>query len=99
MALGAISTCRDANLKAAAGEHPSNRIDARARSSSGKPRNERLAVSSFNTKEISMKTPVAVAIGIVLFILVGIASFYLSQASNAPEGELPGMEAPDPGPE
>ncbi|MBB4005222.1 MAG: hypothetical protein V7704_09935 [Aurantimonas endophytica] len=46
-----------------------------------------------------MKTPVAVAIGIVLFILVGIASFYLSQASNAPEGELPGMEAPDPGPE
>ena len=45
-----------------------------------------------------MKPSLAVIIGIVLFVLVGIASFYLSQASNAPEGNLQGMEAPDPGP-
>jgi CHASE3 domain sensor protein len=46
-----------------------------------------------------MKPSVAVTIGIVLFVLVGIASFYLSQASNAPEGEVQSMEAPDPGPQ
>ena len=45
-----------------------------------------------------MKPSLAVIIGIVLFVLVGVASFYLSQASNAPEGDMQGMEAPDPGP-
>lgn len=45
-----------------------------------------------------MKPSLAVIIGIVLFVLVGVAAFYLSQASNAPEGDMQGMEAPDPGP-
>ena len=41
------------------------------------------------------KTGIIVAIGVVLFIIVGVISFYGSEASNAPEGDIVDYEEPE----
>ena len=72
-------------------------VDGRARSPA-----LTVATETAPARPLSLRKPMtpfpAVIIGIVLFVLVGIVSFYLSQASNSPEGNLQGREAPDTGP-
>ena len=48
-------------------------------------------------REIGMagKTGIIVAIGVVLFIIVGVIGFYGSEASNAPEGDIVNYEEPE----
>ena len=38
---------------------------------------------------------IIVAIGVVLFIIVGVIGFYGSEASNAPEGDIVNYEEPE----
>jgi len=41
------------------------------------------------------KTGIIVAIGVVLFIILGVIGFYGSEASNAPEGDIVNYEEPE----